>query len=72
MIANAAYKNKVPAAQANFKDGDMIALWAKPEVAALTTEQVINGYPDQTFKPKRNLTRAECAALIYRALDLLH
>jgi len=71
MIANAAYKENVPAAQVSFKDGNMIAVWAKPEVAALTAEQVINGYPDQTFKPKRDLTRAECAVLIYRTLGIV-
>ncbi|MDU0330481.1 S-layer homology domain-containing protein [Paenibacillus sp. 3LSP] len=70
MIANAAYQGNVPTAQANYKDAKLIAWWAKPEVAALSTERVITGYPDQTFKPKRDMTRAECAALIYRALRL--
>lgn len=72
MIANAAYQGNVPAAQANYKDDMLIAWWAKPEVAALSTERVITGYPDQTFKPKRDMTRAECAALIYRALGILN
>ncbi|GJM78078.1 hypothetical protein HMSSN139_05740 [Paenibacillus sp. HMSSN-139] len=72
MIANAAYQGNVPAAQANYKDAGLIAWWAKPEVAALTTERVITGYPDQTFKPKRDMTRAECAALIYRSLGLIN
>lgn len=71
MTANAVYKGNVPAAQANYKDAKLIAWWAKPEVAALSTERVINGYPDQTFKPKRDMTRAECAALIYRSLGLI-
>ncbi|MFJ2043943.1 S-layer homology domain-containing protein [Paenibacillus taichungensis] len=31
---------------------------------------MITGYPDETFKPKRNLTRAECSVLIYRALSV--
>nr|WP_242069409.1 S-layer homology domain-containing protein [Paenibacillus dendritiformis] len=70
MIANAAYKGSIPVSEINFRDADMIAFWAKPEVAALTSEQVISGYPDKTFKPKRKLTRAECAALIYRSLHL--
>ncbi|KHF32070.1 Endo-1,4-beta-xylanase A precursor [Paenibacillus sp. P1XP2] len=71
MIANAAYQGNVPTAQANYKDAGLIAWWAKPEVAALSTERVITGYPDQTFKPKRDLTRAECAVLIYRSLGLI-
>ncbi|MGG1878804.1 S-layer homology domain-containing protein [Paenibacillus cisolokensis] len=72
MIANAAYKGSLPTTNIRFRDANMIAVWAKPEVAALTTEQVITGYPDQTFRPKRDLTRAECAALIYRLLGLLN
>ncbi|GIP61125.1 fibronectin type III domain-containing protein [Paenibacillus woosongensis] len=72
MIANAAYeKGSMPAARIKFKDADLIASWAKSEVAALTSEQIITGYPDETFKPKRDLTRAECAVLIYRALNLM-
>lgn len=69
MISNAAYDH-VPTAKVNFKDSNVIASWAKPEVAALTVEKIITGYPDETFKPKRNLTRAECSVLIYRALSL--
>ncbi|RAI89600.1 uncharacterized protein DUF1080 [Paenibacillus pabuli] len=69
MISNAAYDH-VPTAEVNFKDSNVIASWAKPEVAALTVEKIITGYPDETFKPKRNLTRAECSVLIYRALSV--
>ncbi|WP_270619788.1 fibronectin type III domain-containing protein [Paenibacillus macerans] len=71
MIANALYKGNLPDGYLSFKDEQEIAFWAKPEVTALTTEVVITGYPDNTFKPKRDLTRAECAALIYRALGLM-
>ncbi|WP_188590898.1 fibronectin type III domain-containing protein [Paenibacillus silvae] len=71
MISNAAY-DQVPTAEVNFKDRNLIAPWAKPEVAALAVEKVITGYPDETFKPKRDLTRAECSVLIYRALSIFY
>jgi hypothetical protein len=71
MIANAVYDGLLPGGEINFKDSNNIALWAKPEVTALTTEKVVTGYPDGSFKPKRDLTRAECSVLIYRSLGLL-
>jgi len=29
---------------------------------------IIEGYPDNTFRPEENVTRAECAVMLYRAL----
>jgi len=73
MIANTAYQGVLPPNDRSFafKDARIIAAWAKLEVAVLSEAQVIQGYPDGSFKPQRDLTRAECAALIYRALPLL-
>ncbi|GIP08232.1 hypothetical protein J1TS5_04020 [Paenibacillus macerans] len=71
MIANAQYEGNLPDGYLSFKDVQQIAFWAKPEVTALTTEEVITGYPDNTFKPKRDLTREESAALIYRSLLMI-
>lgn len=71
MIANAVYDGLMPSGEIYFKDGNSIAVWAKPEVTALSAEKVINGYPDGNFKPKRDLTRAECAVLIYRSLSII-
>lgn len=71
MIANAVYDGLLPEGEIHFKDTKVIAVWAKPEVSALTHEKVINGYPDGSFKPKRDLTRAECAVLIYRSLSII-
>jgi hypothetical protein len=71
MIANAVYDGLMPSGEINFKDGNSIAVWAKPEVTALSAEKVVTGYPDGSFKPKRDLTRAECAVLIYRSLILI-
>lgn len=53
-----------------FTDDDKIASWAKGEVIGLSLKQLITGYPDGSFRPKANLTRAESAALIYRMITL--
>ncbi|MEW9124043.1 MAG: 5'-nucleotidase C-terminal domain-containing protein [Thermotaleaceae bacterium] len=44
--------------------------WAQAYIEALVQKERINGYPDQTFKPNNNITRAEFAAVIVKAFDL--
>ncbi|MGG3278961.1 fibronectin type III domain-containing protein [Paenibacillus solani] len=51
-----------------FIDGANIAVWARSEVVGLTEKNLVTGYPDGSFRPKANLTRAESAALIYRTI----
>ena len=43
------------------------ALWAEKAVYALVEMGVINGYPDGTFKPNNQITRAEFAKIIVTA-----
>ncbi len=38
--------------------------WAEPAIKRLSAEGYINGYPDGTFRPENNITRAEFAKLI--------
>ncbi len=52
----------------SFKDADKIGSWAKAGVEELTEAGIINGYPDGTFGPQRNTTRAEICAMISRIL----
>ncbi|MDY3031196.1 MAG: FN3 associated domain-containing protein [Clostridia bacterium] len=40
--------------------------WSVSEIEYMSRDGVIYGYPDSEFKPERNLTRAEFAALIRR------
>jgi len=40
--------------------------WASAFVAAAAEQKVVLGYPDGTFKPKNNITRAEGLAMIAR------
>ena len=46
--------------------------WAYPQINLLTEKGVIVGYPDGTFKPDENVTRAEFAAMAIRALGQEH
>lgn len=71
MIAGALYGRYAPDAQNNersYKDKDVIADWATDEVNGLTSNQIVEGFPDDTFRPKSSLTRAEAAAMIDRAM----
>lgn len=44
--------------------------WFSGYIAEAQARKLVYGYPDGTFKPKRELTRAEAAALVVRALGL--
>lgn len=52
-----------------FVDGNEISKWALGEVLGLTEKDLISGYPDGTFRPKSNLTRAESAVLIFKTIS---
>ncbi|MFB5678794.1 OmpL47-type beta-barrel domain-containing protein [Paenibacillus terreus] len=54
-----------------YKDENGISIWARGEVIGLTKESLLQGYPDGTFRPKRNVTRAEAAEMIYNMLQKL-
>ena len=42
--------------------------WAAEAIYACAAEGIITGYPDGSFKPNANITRAEMAVMIYRAI----
>lgn len=46
--------------------------WAAPQIKLLSEQGVIVGYPDGTFKPDADVTRAEFAAMAIRALGQQH
>ncbi len=56
--------------EASFTDSADISDWAKEGVAIAVKNGLINGYPDNTFRPQGNATRAEAATLIIRALQV--
>ncbi|OIQ11496.1 cellulosome-anchoring protein precursor [Moorella thermoacetica] len=49
---------------------DMQGHWAAGTVSRLASMGVISGYPDGTFKPDNQITRAEATAILARALKL--
>ena len=50
----------------SFADKDDVASYAKNAVLWAKESGIIQGYPDGTFMPKGNITRAEAATMIYR------
>lgn len=42
--------------------------WANKEITALTEKNIVVGYPDGSFHPDENVTRAEFAAMAIKAL----
>lgn len=44
--------------------------WAKGDIQQLVDRGVVNGYPDNTFRPERNITRAEFAKLMSKAFQI--
>ena len=51
-----------------FKDTDEIGSWALNFVAKSVDLNIVSGYLDNTFKPKRNVTRAETFTVLYNIL----
>lgn len=58
------------AAPSGFTDMDKVSPYAAEAVAALSTAGVLSGSGDGTLNPQDEITRAEMAALLYRALHL--
>lgn len=49
---------------------DLSGHWAAAFVQGLVTRGLIRGFPDGTFRPQANITRAEYAAIIAKTFDL--
>ncbi|NCB42696.1 MAG: hypothetical protein EOM59_08755 [Clostridia bacterium] len=45
--------------------------WAFEPIYTLVSAEVLNGYPDGTFKPLSSITRAEIAAMLCRGFEVL-
>lgn len=50
---------------------DVKDAWYTEAITALKDKGIINGYPDGTFKPEQNCTRAETAKMIFEVVKLL-
>jgi len=52
-----------------FTDSAKISAWARSAVAAAAEAEIINGYPDGSFQPQGQATRAEAAVIFVRAIE---
>ncbi|MEX2460864.1 MAG: S-layer homology domain-containing protein [Paenibacillaceae bacterium] len=55
----------------DFKDADSIPAGAVGYVSIVVERSIVSGYPDNTFKPNKNVTRAEIAVLLDKTNDSL-
>ena len=53
----------------NYGDADEIQDYAKAHIGRATTLGIVGGYPDGTFKPFNEVTRAEAAKMLYGGLE---
>ncbi len=56
-------------AELKFTDAGAIPDWARTSVGVAAAKGIAVGYPDNTFRPDKPVTRAEAAAMIFRLLD---
>ncbi|QSZ27029.1 family 10 glycosylhydrolase [Aceticella autotrophica] len=49
---------------------DIDSCWAKQNILALASKGIISGYEDNTFKPDKEVTRAEFVSMLVRSLGL--
>ena len=54
----------------NYTDSVQISDYARNAIFSLSQKGVISGYPDGSFKPKDNISRAEAAVVIYNLLNI--
>ena len=59
-----------PSAIYRFTDANAMADWAKGFVGAAVVEGYMGGYPDGSFKPTNNITRAEAVVTLSKALTV--
>lgn len=60
---------KISEAKKTFADQNIIPEWASDSISQLVSAGIISGYPDGSFKPYNNLTRAEAFALTVRSIN---
>ena len=52
------------------KFSDIIGHWAEKEIQAMANRGIVSGVTETTFEPDREITRAEFATLVVKALNL--
>ena len=54
----------------SFSDNKDISSWAQDSINKLTATGIINGYTNNTIKPKQDITRGEVAKLLHTVINL--
>jgi hypothetical protein len=54
----------------DFVDREAISSWAIDAVACASAQGIVSGYPDGSFKPQANVTRAQAAVILQRSLQI--
>lgn len=49
-----------------YSDKIEVSSWAKDSVEGIIENRYMSGYPDNTFRPKNNITRAEAVVTLSR------
>lgn len=52
------------ATQSSYEDVDSTIRWAIPAIQALSERKILSGYEDGTFRPQKNITRAEAVKIV--------
>lgn len=71
MVLKAYKYEPVEDAVFTFVDKDDIGSWSKGYIAKAVDMKFISGYPDNTFMPKKNVTRAEASTVIMNCIKAL-
>lgn len=74
MVAGAlkcAGKPVPPAAELPFGDRGSVSPWASGAVSAAFSMEIIKGFPDNTYRPGENATRAQAVVILSRLTDKL-
>ncbi|WP_171652735.1 S-layer homology domain-containing protein [Paenibacillus foliorum] len=70
VLISRALKLEGKKAELNYSDLNQIPQWVRPHLEQAIGAGIISSYEDNTFRPDRNITRAEIAVMIGRALGL--
>ncbi len=71
LLAKSGRLESIPGEVTEFSDGQDFSPWGSGYVKAAVKRNLISGYPDGTFRPQSNITRAEVSCLLCNALGTL-